>query len=161
MDASSAPAASFKGKSAMPAEPVRPCDGTNSARGAVLAPNANSARITAMLKIASGSLVLAAAWLVTLPVSLAQSPTTQDVAITKPAAVPAYAKGEVKKIDAERGVITLKHGPIKHMGMPDMTMAFYLAHSSQVAGLKVGDQVQFRIEKIAGTLVVVELIASR
>lgn len=144
----------------MPAEPVRPSNSTDTSRGAALSPNANLARIPATLKIAAGSLVLAAAWLATLPASLAQSPATQHVAATKPAAVPTYAKGEVKKIDAERGVITLKHGPIKHMGMPDMTMAFHLAHSSQVAGLKVGDQVQFRIEKIAGTLVVVELIAS-
>lgn len=145
----------------MPVESVRPSDSTDSARGAVLAPTANLARIPATLKIAAGSLALAAAWLVTLPVSLAQSPTTQHVATTKPLAIPAYAKGEVKKIDVERGVITLKHGPIEHMGMPDMTMAFHLAHPSQVAGLKMGDQVQFRIEKIAGTLVVVELIASR
>lgn len=116
----------------------------------------------APLTSAAGSLVFAAAWMAPLQPSLAQPPAIQRVVETKPAAWPAfYAKGEVKKIDVERGVITLKHGPIEHMGMPDMTMAFHLADPDQIAGLKVGDQVQFRIEKIAGTLVAVELIAIR
>lgn len=152
--------ASFKGKSGMSAESVRPSNSARSQGAGV--PEANVAQVLSPLRIAAGSLVLAAASLGPLAVSFAQAPAAKRVTAAKPAAGPAvYAKGEVKRIDPERGVVTLKHGPIEHMGMPDMTMAFHLAHPEQAAGLKVGDQVHFRVEKIAGTLVVVELVASR
>lgn len=113
-------------------------------------------------KAVAASLFLGAAFsLALVPASFAQSPTGKRVAEGLPAAPAAYARGEVRKIDSERGVVMLKHGPIEHMGMPGMTMTFHLARPEQAAGLKVGDQVSFRVEKIAGTLFVVELTSSR
>lgn len=32
-----------------------------------------------------------------------------------------YSTGEITRIDADRGTVTLKHGPIHDLGMPDMT----------------------------------------
>lgn len=111
-------------------------------------------------RLTAASLVLAVFGLAFLPLVFAQSASKRNVA-TKPAAQISFAKGEITRLDPDRSVVTLKHGPIENMGMPDMTMVFRLAHPEQAIGLKVGDRVQFRVEKIGGTLVVVELVASR
>jgi Cu/Ag efflux protein CusF len=51
--------------------------------------------------------------------------TTMDhgkMDMSQPAA--SMTEGEVKKVDIEAGKVTIKHGPIKHMDMPGMTMVF-------------------------------------
>ena len=56
------------------------------------------------------------------------------------------AKGEVKKIDEAAGKITLNHGPIKNLDMPDenMTMVFHVQDPAMLKQVKVGDKVQFQ-----------------
>ena len=55
--------------------------------------------------------------------------------------------GEVKKIDETAGKITLKHGPIKNLGMDvGMTMAFRVKDPAMLKEVKVGDQVEFEAE---------------
>ena len=36
----------------------------------------------------------------------------------------AMTTGEVKKVDKDAGKVTIKHGPIKNLDMPGMTMIF-------------------------------------
>lgn len=55
------------------------------------------------------------------------------------------AEGEVRKIDKAAGEITLKHGPIRDMGMPGMTMAFPVAAPTLLDKVKVGDKVSFSV----------------
>jgi len=55
------------------------------------------------------------------------------------------AEGEVRKIDKAVGEITLKHGPIKDMGMSGMTMAFPVADPALLDKVKVGDKVSFTV----------------
>jgi Cu(I)/Ag(I) efflux system periplasmic protein CusF len=56
--------------------------------------------------------------------------------------------GEVKKIDESAGKITLKHGPIKNLGMDEgMTMVFRVKDSAMLKQVKVGDKVRFEAEK--------------
>ena len=62
--------------------------------------------------------------------------------------------GEVKKIDKETQKITLKHGPIKNMEMPGMTMVFKVMDASLLDTVKVGDRVKFNVEKRQGAMVV-------
>lgn len=62
--------------------------------------------------------------------------------------------GEVKKIDKATQKITLKHGPIKNLDMPGMTMVFKVADPSLLDKVKAGDQVQFTAEDRGGALVV-------
>ena len=64
------------------------------------------------------------------------------------------SRGEVKKIDKEAQKITLKHGEIKNMDMPGMTMVFKVLDPSLLEKLKVGDKVNFKVEKRAGAMVV-------
>ena len=46
--------------------------------------------------------------------------------------------------------LTLKHGEIKNLEMPPMTMVFRVADASVVGDLKPGDKVRFRAEQVSG-----------
>lgn len=65
-----------------------------------------------------------------------------------------WTDGEVRKIDTDRGVATLRHGPIKNLDMPPMTMVFRFKNSADLARLKVGDKVRFAVENANGALTV-------
>jgi Cu/Ag efflux protein CusF len=58
----------------------------------------------------------------------------------------ALSEGEIRKVDAAAGKVTLKHGPIANLDMPPMTMAFDVKDRTALDGLKVGDKVRFRAE---------------
>jgi len=55
------------------------------------------------------------------------------------------AAGTVTAIDAAKGTITLDHGAMSGLDWPAMTMGF-TAKLEQLAGIKVGDQVDFEID---------------
>lgn len=65
--------------------------------------------------------------------------------------------GEVRKVDASQGKVTLRHEAITYLDMPSMTMVFRAAKPELLQGLKVGDKVQFRAENPGGTLTVTSL----
>ncbi|MBS0531379.1 MAG: copper-binding protein [Proteobacteria bacterium] len=70
----------------------------------------------------------------------------------------AMVKGEVKKIDEAAGKITLKHGPIKNLGMDEgMTMVFRVQDPAMLKQVKVGDKVQFEAERATAGITVVRL----
>lgn len=73
-------------------------------------------------------------------------------------AASAMTDGEVKKIDTKAQTITLKHGEIKNLNMPAMTMAFRAKTPALFAQVKVGDKVRFKAEmsKDVLTLVAIE-----
>jgi Cu(I)/Ag(I) efflux system periplasmic protein CusF len=55
--------------------------------------------------------------------------------------------GEVRKIDESAGKITLKHGPIKSLGMDEgMTMVFRVKDPGMLKQVAVGDKVKFEAE---------------
>lgn len=68
--------------------------------------------------------------------------------------------GEVRKVDKEAKKITLKHGEIKNLGMPGMTMVFQVKDPAMLDKVKVGDKVKFSADQINGALVVtaIELV---
>ncbi len=68
--------------------------------------------------------------------------------------------GEVKKIDKESQKITLKHGEIKNLGMPGMTMVFKVKDPAVLDQLQVGDKVRFEAQKAQGALVVTQIEAA-
>lgn len=55
--------------------------------------------------------------------------------------------GEVRRIDKERGKITLRHGEIKALDMPPMTMVFEVRDPKLLDAVKAGDKVRFRVIK--------------
>ena len=60
------------------------------------------------------------------------------------------SEGEITRWDPRTLRLTLKHGEIKNLEMPPMTMVFRVADASVVADLKPGDKVRFRAEQISG-----------
>jgi len=68
--------------------------------------------------------------------------------------------GEVKKVDKDVGKVTIKHGPIKNLDMPGMTMIFRVKDAVMLDQLKEGDKIHFAADKINGafTLMQVEQI---
>ena len=65
--------------------------------------------------------------------------------------------GEVKKVDAEAGKITLKHGEIKSLDLPAMQMAFRVANPAWLKTVQVGDKVNFTADKVAGQFTITTL----
>jgi Cu(I)/Ag(I) efflux system periplasmic protein CusF len=65
--------------------------------------------------------------------------------------------GEVKKIDKATGRITLKHGDIKHLDMPPMTMVFRVSDPKLLDSVAVGDKVRFAADKVGGNYTVTAL----
>jgi Cu/Ag efflux protein CusF len=63
-------------------------------------------------------------------------------------------EGEVRKIDKDAGKITLKHGEIKNLGMPPMTMVFRVKDPSLLEKAQPGAKVRFRAEQQGGALLV-------
>jgi len=78
--------------------------------------------------------------------ALAQLTTAAALALALIA--PAFAaetiSGEVKKIDAAAGKVTLKHGPAKSLGMTEpMTMVYGVKDPALLSAVKAGDKVKF------------------
>ena len=62
--------------------------------------------------------------------------------------------GEVRRVDKDSAKITLKHGEIKNLDMPPMTMVFQVKEPALLDKVKAGDKVKFRAEKAASGYVV-------
>ncbi len=72
----------------------------------------------------------------------------------KTAAASDMTDAEVRKIDKDNSKITLKHGEIKNLDMPGMTMVFQLKDAAMLDKLKPGDKVKFKAEKLGGAYTV-------
>jgi Cu/Ag efflux protein CusF len=68
---------------------------------------------------------------------------------------------EVRKVDTAQGKITLKHGEIKNLDMPPMTMVFTVKDKALLEGVKAGDRVKFKAANENGKLTVTEMVANR
>ena len=66
-------------------------------------------------------------------------------------------EGEVRKVDLLAKKITIKHGELKNLDMPSMTMVFQVKDPAMIDQVKAGDKVRFRADKINGAFTVVEI----
>jgi Cu/Ag efflux protein CusF len=55
-----------------------------------------------------------------------------------------WANGEIRRIDAQNLRLTIKHGEIKALDMPPMTMVFYVKDPVLLQGLAVQDTIEFQ-----------------
>lgn len=65
--------------------------------------------------------------------------------------------GEVRKVDKGTKKITIKHGEIKSMDMPPMTMVFQVQEPALLDAVKAGDKVRFKVINSNGAMVVTEI----
>jgi Cu(I)/Ag(I) efflux system periplasmic protein CusF len=66
-------------------------------------------------------------------------------------------EGEIKKVDKDSGKVTIKHGEIKSLDMPPMTMVFRMKDAAMLDKIKVGDKINFSAEKVNGNFTVTEV----
>ena len=67
------------------------------------------------------------------------------------------SEAEIRKVDREAKKVTLKHGPIKNLDMPPMTMVFQVRDATLLDNLKAGDKVRFSADQQQGAYVVLTL----
>ena len=60
------------------------------------------------------------------------------------------ADAEVRRIDKDARKITLRHGPIKNLDMPAMTMVLQVRDAALLDQVAVGDRVKFSAEQQQG-----------
>ena len=66
-------------------------------------------------------------------------------------------EGEVRKIDMDAGKVTLKHGEIKNLDMPGMTMVFVVNDKVLLDKLKTGDKVKFKAVNEGGKITLADI----
>ena len=66
-------------------------------------------------------------------------------------------EAEVRKVDKAQGKVTLKHGEIKKLDMPAMTMVFKVRDPKMLDGLNVGDKIKIDADKLDGQYTVTAL----
>ena len=90
--------------------------------------------------------------------SHAGAPMSMDDAKKKmPIAAVDMTDGEIRKVDIEAKKITIKHGEIKNLDMPGMTMVFQVKDAAMLKKVKAGDKVRFTAEKAGGAIIVTNI----
>ena len=74
-----------------------------------------------------------------------------------PTSAQAPTNGEIRRIDAAAGKVTLRHEPMPHLDMDSMTMVFRVRDPALLAGVKVGDKVVFTADRVDGAITVTSL----
>jgi Cu(I)/Ag(I) efflux system protein CusF len=92
--------------------------------------------------------------------TLAGPAFAQQPAAAAPASAAAaadFATGEVRKVYPDAGQILLKHGEIKSLDMPPMSMVFKVKDKALLDRVKPGDKVRFKAAQIGGDYTVTDL----
>ena len=54
-----------------------------------------------------------------------------------------HAVGTVKSVDADKGTVSIQHGPVPSMNWPAMTMSFKTKDKKGLQALKPGQKIEF------------------
>ncbi len=71
------------------------------------------------------------------------------------------SEGEITRWDPRTLKLSLRHGDIKNLGMPPMSMVFRVPDAAVVGNLQPGDKVRFRAEQVNGAYTVTRVEAAR
>ena len=88
------------------------------------------------------------------PITVSET-STQDELVQAQAEIE-YTQGTIKKVDAEGGKVTIKHGPLVNLDMPSMTMVFR-ADPDMIARMSEGQDIEFVAEPVKGKLTVTQM----
>lgn len=108
------------------------------------------------------SLVIIATLLTSVSLSYAASHAAAAAAapattVTAAASTLPMVDAEIRKIDLENKKVTLKHGEIKNLDMPGMTMVFQVKDAAMLEKVKAGDKVKFTADKVNGAFTVLTI----
>jgi Cu/Ag efflux protein CusF len=79
--------------------------------------------------------------------------------VSDEAAVLPWTSAEVRRIDKATGKVALRHGEIKNLDMPPMSMVFQVKDPGQLDALQVGQKVRFQAVQDKGAYWVVKIEA--
>ena len=104
-------------------------------------------------------IILSALLAATAAPALAQQKADEHSAHHPAATAPAadMSEGEVRKVDKDAKKLTIKHGEIKSLDMPPMTMVFQVRDLALLDKLKAGDKIRFAVEKATSGFVVTDV----
>ena len=71
------------------------------------------------------------------------------------------SEGEVRKVDKDAKKISIKHGELKNLDMPPMSMVFQVKDPALLDKVKAGDKIRFRAEKAGPSFVVTDIQLAR
>lgn len=89
----------------------------------------------------------------TTPMAVATAMAVVSLATPLAFAQQADATGEVRRVDAAAGNVTIKHDAIKALDLPAMSLV-YQADPALLANIKAGDKVRFTATRKDGKYVV-------
>ena len=89
--------------------------------------------------------VFTAAMILAVPAAASDSNLKKSLDRAATQNADAMSDGEVRKVDKDAGKITLKHGEIKNIQMPPMTMVFRVKDQAMLGQVKQGDKVRWHI----------------
>ncbi len=101
-------------------------------------------------------------WLLAAAAAAAAGPAlAQAAAPAAPAAAASLSDGEIRTVDKENAKLTIKHGPLRSLDMPGMTMVFGVKDAAMLEKLQPGDKVRFDAAQVDGKFVVTRIEAAR
>ena len=76
-----------------------------------------------------------------------------------PATSPKTGKGTglIQQIDRDKGVITIKHGPLQGLNMPAMTMLFLVKDKAMLSNLQPLQKVDFELTYDGGNYMITKI----
>ena len=86
-----------------------------------------------------------------------QAQANQTPAEQAPAEQVPMTQGEIMKVDKDTGKVTIKHGAIKNLDMPAMTMVFRVKDAAMLDQVKAGDRIEFSSDKVNGNFTVTKV----
>lgn len=81
---------------------------------------------------------------------------TETAAAVQPGTQLPEVEGEIRKVDAAAGKLTIRHGPIPNLDMSAMTMIFRVKDPAMLQ-VQSGDKVRFTVDRVDGLLTVTSL----
>ncbi|WP_334188595.1 copper-binding protein [Noviherbaspirillum sp.] len=67
------------------------------------------------------------------------------------------SEGEIRKVDKDARKVTIRHGDLKNLSMPPMTMVFEVTEPAMLDKVKAGDKISFVAEKVEGRYTVTRI----
>jgi Cu(I)/Ag(I) efflux system periplasmic protein CusF len=71
------------------------------------------------------------------------------------------SEGEIRKVDKDAAKLTIRHGELKNLDMPPMTMVFRVKDKALLDKVATGDKIRFTAEKVDGALTVTALESAK
>jgi Cu(I)/Ag(I) efflux system periplasmic protein CusF len=72
---------------------------------------------------------------------------------------PVWTQGTIKKVKLDQGKISIRHGEIKNLDMPGMSMIFRVADPKMLEGLKPKQKVEFYVVMKNGSMLIKQIRA--